>query len=144
MRRYLEQGEIRRVNYLSVLGSEEYMRDALNVNIKAPADIGDFKGLNQLLYRQFCILRLRNQLLPAPNKIRPGQASDRVPLNQIEVELLPDDHDQQDKAAVSLALHEANDEDEDSFTNYHALVAIFDDGQCLDRGAVIIKVVIQE
>ena len=100
VRRYLEQGEMRRVDYLSVLGSEEYMRDALflnvndlKVNIKAPADIGDFKGLNQLLYRQFCILRLRNQPIPAPNKIRPGQAADRTPLNQIEAEPLPEEHE---------------------------------------------------
>lgn len=49
-------------------------------------------------------------------------------MNQIEVELLPDDHDQQDHAAVSLVLQEAKDEDEESFTNYYALVAIFDDG----------------
>ena len=41
-------------------------------------------------------------------------------------------------------MQEEKVEDEESFTNYYALVAIFDDGQCLDRGAVIIKVVIQE
>ena len=60
--RYLKQGEVRRVNYLSLFGSEEYMRDALNVNIKAPAEINDFKGLNQLVYRQFCIIWVRPQL----------------------------------------------------------------------------------
>ena len=52
---------------------------------------------------------------------------------------LNEEPEQLDKGAFSLPLHE-----EESFTNYYALVAIFDDGQCLDKGTVIIKVVIQE
>lgn len=33
IRRYLEQGELRRCSYLSGLGTEEYFREALNINI---------------------------------------------------------------------------------------------------------------
>lgn len=46
IRRYLEQGEQRRVNYLSVLGSDEFVKEAMNVNIKEPAPVSDYKGLN--------------------------------------------------------------------------------------------------
>jgi len=46
VRRYLEQGENRRVNYLSMMGSDEFLKEAMNINIKHPAAIGDYKGLN--------------------------------------------------------------------------------------------------
>lgn len=42
--RYLESAEQRRVNYLSVMGSEQQMRDHLNANIQNPAVIDKFKS----------------------------------------------------------------------------------------------------
>ena len=61
IRRYLEHGEMRRQNYLSGLSSEEYFRDALNlnINITEPASLQDYKGLNNLIYRKFCVIRIR-------------------------------------------------------------------------------------
>ena len=61
VRRYLEQGENRRANYLSVMGTDEFLKEAMNVNIRQPAAISDYKGLNQLIYRQFCIIRVRHR-----------------------------------------------------------------------------------
>jgi hypothetical protein len=45
VRRYLEIGENRRMNYLSMMGNDDFMREAMNVNIKNPAPMIDYKGL---------------------------------------------------------------------------------------------------
>jgi hypothetical protein len=54
-----------------------------------------------------------------------------------------DEQENQEQSPAALVLTELKDQEE-SYTNYHALVAIFDDGQCLERGELMVKVVIQE
>lgn len=46
MRRYLEHGENRRNTYLSMMSSDLFIKEAINVNIKEPAEQLVFKGLN--------------------------------------------------------------------------------------------------
>lgn len=62
VRRYLEHAENRRLTYLSVLGPDQEREDGLNMNIQQPAQIDRFLGLEQLLYRQFYIVRVRTMV----------------------------------------------------------------------------------
>src|SRR6056300_1695648 len=59
VRRYLEQAEQRRVNYLSVMGSDEPVSTAKIAN---PSQIDKFKGTTNQIYRQFYMIRLRQML----------------------------------------------------------------------------------
>jgi hypothetical protein len=60
IRRYLEEGEYRRMNQLSMIGAEEFIRESININIQEPAEIDVYKGLNSLIFRQFCVIRVRS------------------------------------------------------------------------------------
>jgi len=80
VRRYLEQAESRRVNYLSVLGSEQQARDGLNVNIVEPAQLDRFTGRDQLLYRHFYIVRVRTVVELEPEAS--GDAMDQAEMEQ--------------------------------------------------------------
>lgn len=125
IRRYLEEGEQRRVNYLSVIGSEEQFQDNLNVNIKEPAVIDDFKGLNQLIYRQFFVVRVRRLATLPAEEIHSE--------NRSEMDMSPES-DHQARNAVLLDLPSMKWQHEQiSLTNHNALVSVFDDGQCLDK-----------
>lgn len=133
IRRYLEQGELRRVSYLSGLGSEEYFKEALNVNIQDPALLPDYNGLNQLLYRKYCIVRVRKYTYDQTTTQSSPQMDD------IEEQSMTNS---QVKGSLKKEPQLVNLVGDPS--NFDALVAIFVDGQCLERSEVIIKVVIQE
>jgi len=60
IRRYLEEGEFRRVNQLSMIGADEFIRESININIQEPAQLDVYKGLNNLIFRQFCVVRVRS------------------------------------------------------------------------------------
>ena len=62
IRRYLEHGENRRYTHLSMMSSDLFVKEAVNVNIREPAENLVYKGLNNLIYRQFCILRVRHKV----------------------------------------------------------------------------------
>ena len=67
IRRFLEDGENRRVNYLSVLSQDQQV--GLNANIQLPALKQNFKDLKQLLHRHFFKVRVRTiyQLINPPD-----------------------------------------------------------------------------
>lgn len=145
IRRYLEQGEQRRVSHLSVLGSDEYLKEAMNVNIKEPAAISDYKGMNQLLYRQYCVVRVRRLLQEGADEASKAALA-AVPGEESEM-----GRSSRQALGFDQAARQASDARRNELeralpdgapSNYDALVAVLVDGQCLDRGEVIVKVVI--
>ena len=142
IRRYLEQGELRRCSYLSGLGTEEYFREALNINIQEPADLSEYQGLNQLLYRKFSLIRVRKFTFDSTSR------QNNTPNRSHGASEIEDGQSQsnasQGRGAANLKSEPDVINQVGEPSNYDALVAIFIDGQCLERSEVIIKVVIQE
>ena len=140
VRRYLERGEDRRNAYISMMSSDLFMKEAINANIKEPAEQLVYKGLNQLLYRQFCVVRVRHG-----GPYRSQQAEDRRSRGALEPEegshYSPEDDPHLAMGKASGAAEEAEPQ-EGELKNHYALVAFFEDGQCLQKGELIVKIVI--
>lgn len=54
---------MRRVNYLSVLGTDEYLKETMNIEINLPAQMSELKGLNKLIYRYYCPIRVNKVVI---------------------------------------------------------------------------------
>jgi hypothetical protein len=61
IRRYLENGEQRRINYLSSQGQEYHLKEQMSINIQEPAKIAKFTGTYYLIYRIFTTIRILNE-----------------------------------------------------------------------------------
>jgi hypothetical protein len=85
-----------------------------------------YKGLNNLIYRQFCVIRVRTREIKNQITIQDEQQSSLQGETDPYLAMGP---------AAAVETKEAN---------HYALIAIFEDGQCIDNGQLIIKVVIQE
>lgn len=70
VRRHLEHGEMRRVNYLSILGTDEYLKETMNIEINLPAQMSELKGLNKLIYRYYCPIRVNKMVINQQTDIK--------------------------------------------------------------------------
>lgn len=85
-----------------------------------------YKGLNNLIFRQFCVIRVRSK-----------EEKNQVTMNDSR------HSDSKGESDPYLAMGPSNSM-EMKEVNHYALVAIFEDGHCIEKGMLIIKVVIQE
>lgn len=125
-----------------MMSSDLFIKEAINVNIKEPAEQIVYKGLNQLIYRQFCIVRVRHG---GPERNRQtDERGSKGALDQEEGSHFSPENDPHLAMSKNTVTTEEAEPQEGEIKNYYALIAIFDDGQCVHKGELIIKIVIQE
>tara|TARA_B110000285_G_scaffold189093_1_gene215601 strand:- start:1746 stop:1991 length:246 start_codon:yes stop_codon:yes gene_type:complete len=65
-----------------MMSSDLFIKEALNANIKEPAEQLVYKGLNQLLFRQFCVIRVRHGALYKNQEIEERQLRGALELEE--------------------------------------------------------------